>query len=142
LTKSKIYNNNRNYTPRILEPDNYSKGFENMDRSFAKNNFKKPFFNNNRYHQEYISNSTKESTDENDTQNKQENKRLFYEIYEKLKKSKDLQMPYLMKKYFNPMIMERKGDSKKGFDGDRRRLRAYENSSNRKGMEKRKVLQF
>jgi hypothetical protein len=51
-------------------------------------------------------------------------------------------MPYLMKKYFNPIIMERQGDFKKGFDGDRRMLRRNEISSNRKGMEKRKVLQF
>jgi hypothetical protein len=61
---------------------------------------------------------------------------LFNEIYEKLKESKNLQIPYLMKKYFNPVVMEKKGDFNKVYKGDRRKLRVNESSSSRNGMKR------
>lgn len=136
----------RNYTPRILEPDTYSFNYENKIRSSSNNRiYKKVSFvvKENQYNQDYISNSTKESSEENNMQKKLENnKRMFFQVYEKMKNNKKLQMPYLMKKYFNPNIMEKKGELIKENTSEGRKFKANYYSKSRKTSGNRRIVQF
>lgn len=73
------------------------------------NNLKGSKWNN----QDYISNSTKESTEDDFNKKKLENKKALHRVYQKLRNNGRLIMPYVMRKYFNPMIMEKKPNAEK-----------------------------
>lgn len=98
-----------------MEPEVYTKNYSSNNNFFRNkrpyfstfNNVKGSKWNN----QDYISNSTKESTEDDFNKKKLENKKALHRVYQKLKNNGTLIMPYVMRKYFNPMIMEKKAYS-------------------------------